>query len=109
MRIMPDELRSTILVGTKGSEVYEITRASGRMSQLAAGHTQHELWGLAAHPKNPHMFVTAGDDKTVRLWDAQRKKQLALAVRYTPTGLGSARQEVLWYNCVAQLVLMHVN
>ena len=36
------------------------------------GHGEGELWGVAVHPTT-HQFVTASDDKTVRLWDLKTK------------------------------------
>lgn len=72
--------RSVILVGTKSADVYEITRLTGKMAQLSTGHCTDEVWGLAPHPTNPDIFITCGDDKTVRLWSVSRKRQLAMVV-----------------------------
>jgi len=36
------------------------------------GHGEGELWGLATHPTT-HAFVTASDDKTIRVWDIASK------------------------------------
>jgi WD40 repeat protein len=75
---MLDKHRSTVLVGTKSCDVYEVNRLTGRMAQLSTAHCSDELWGLAPHPSNPDLFLTAGDDKTVRLWSVSRKRQLAM-------------------------------
>ena len=37
---------------------------------------QGELWGLATHPSKPQ-YVTAGEDRTVRIWSFQSKKVIA--------------------------------
>lgn len=38
---------------------------------LLSGHGEGEIWGLAMHPAKL-LFVTASEDKTVRLWDLER-------------------------------------
>jgi WD40 repeat protein len=83
VRILPDDDRSTLLVATQSSDVYEITKETGRMQQLASGHCMDEVWGLAAHPTNPSIFVTAGDDMTLRLWNADVRRQLGMVVMGT--------------------------
>lgn len=39
---------------------------------ILRGHGEGEIWGLACHPER-EVFVTASDDKTVRLWDVASK------------------------------------
>ncbi len=41
-----------------------------------------ELWGLAVHPST-HSFVTASDDKSVRIWDIATK--VSCGVSPTPS------------------------
>jgi WD40 repeat protein len=81
VKLFGDRLRSTILVGTKSSDVYEVVRLTGKLTQLSTAHCVDEVWGLAPHPTNADVFVTAGDDKTVRLWSVSRKRQLAMVVQ----------------------------
>merc|ERR1711871_757859 len=69
-----------ILVGTKGSEIYEISKDSKRTLLLNEGHCADELWGLSTHPANDDLFVTAGDDKTVRVWSISKRRMLKKAV-----------------------------
>jgi WD40 repeat protein len=47
---------------------------------LTTGHCFGELWGLASHPVDPNLFVTSGDDKTVRMWNIERATSVAITV-----------------------------
>jgi len=71
---------SVVLVGTQGSEIYEVTVVSKKATLMAEGHCKDELWGLSCHPKYPHLFATSGDDKTVRLWNAKEHRMVSKAV-----------------------------
>ncbi|TYZ67526.1 hypothetical protein PybrP1_004712 [[Pythium] brassicae (nom. inval.)] len=77
------------LVSTAGGEICEIVEAPSPTGATAPatpgyrilvhvrGHCRGELWGLAAHPSKIQ-FATAGDDGSVRLWDAPTRSLLAL-------------------------------
>ena len=78
--VMWDVPMNKILVGTKGSEIYEISKDSKRTILLNEGHCADELWGLSMHPTNEDLFVTAGDDKTVRVWSISKRRMLKKAV-----------------------------
>ncbi|CAM9330895.1 unnamed protein product, partial [Chrysoparadoxa australica] len=60
-----------VLIGTAGSEILELTIATGidvnGGTTLVSGHSKHYLWGLTVHPKK-QLFATAGDDKYLREW-----------------------------------------
>jgi microtubule-associated protein-like 6 len=58
-----------VLVGTRGSEIYEVSVSRRRTTLLAEAHCRDELWGLAMHPTDPTLAATAGDDKTIRVWN----------------------------------------
>lgn len=58
-----------LLVGTARSEVYQRGAAGDDLMLMLEAHFYGETWGLAAHPVNS-TFATAGDDGTVRVWDA---------------------------------------
>ena len=85
-----------ILVGTKGSEIYEISAADGADVQggpITVGHNKGKLCGLAVHPMKAE-YCTVGDDCTVRVWDIVTKHLVkmtkldtpARAVGYAPDG-----------------------
>eukprot|EP01029_Cantina_marsupialis_P023861 TRINITY_DN60145_c1_g2_i1.p1 TRINITY_DN60145_c1_g2~~TRINITY_DN60145_c1_g2_i1.p1 ORF type:complete len:2255 (-),score=740.92 TRINITY_DN60145_c1_g2_i1:196-6960(-) len=80
-----DATNSTILVGTRGSELYEVCTGSGSIVLLNRGHCRHELWGLAPHPTNPHVFATAGDDRTVRVWNCKERRMTSMLCLDTMT------------------------
>jgi len=57
-----------IACGTQDSEIFEVTvQDKLHPVALAQGHADGELWGLAVHPREP-LFLTASDDRTVRVW-----------------------------------------
>ena len=64
----------TVLLGTRGSELYE-GKQGGVFSVLLQGHYEGEVWGCAFSPGN-YRFVTCGGDKTLRLWDVAGKRML---------------------------------
>lgn len=69
-----------ILIGTKGSEIYETSRLNTTaMFRFVQGHhsATAEVWGLAVHPLCSK-FCTSGDDETVRLWDAKALQQVGI-------------------------------
>ena len=67
-----DPITRTTLVGTRGCEIYELFARGG--TQIMQSHWDDQLWGLAAHTQDPNVFTTVGDDETVRVWDAGKRK-----------------------------------
>ena len=62
------EKESMLLIGTQGSEIFEINLSTNTpltKLPLISGHYENELWGLSVHP-NKNLFCTSGDDKTVK-------------------------------------------
>jgi len=79
-KIRTDKLRSTLLLATKSSDVYSLNRLTGVCTLLSSSHCTDELWGLAPHPTNPDVYITCGDDRTIRLWSVSGKRLLATVV-----------------------------
>jgi WD40 repeat protein len=85
-----------ILFGTAGGEISEIDLTDGsdvNGGPLVAGHCRDEFHGLITHPMKAEA-ATVGDDKTLRIWNLEKRKMAALlelpdiarAVCYSPTG-----------------------
>ncbi|DBA04109.1 TPA: hypothetical protein N0F65_004217 [Lagenidium giganteum] len=80
-----------VLISTAAAEICEIVPDAQNTPQAQLlradcpyhldihirGHCKGELWGLAAHPTKMQ-FATAGDDGTIRLWDAPARQLLAM-------------------------------
>ncbi len=43
--------KGDLLIGTRGSEIVEITNNQSKGIVLMRGHYNNELWGLTVHPK----------------------------------------------------------
>ncbi|KAG9334207.1 hypothetical protein JZ751_008505 [Albula glossodonta] len=65
-------MKGKILVGTKDGEIIEVGEKNAASNIMMNGHTQGQIWGLAAHPSKD-MFISASDDGTIRIWDLADK------------------------------------
>ncbi|XP_051939881.1 echinoderm microtubule-associated protein-like 6 isoform X6 [Hippocampus zosterae] len=85
--------KGKILVGTKDGEIIEVGEKNAASNTMINGHTRGGIWGLDAHPFKD-VFISAGDDGTVRIWDLADKKLLnkvtlghpAKCTSYSPNG-----------------------
>ena len=69
-----------ILIGTRGSEIYELSEVSGNYLLVHEGHCHGELYALAHHPLNPDVVASGGGDMTLRLWSLSRRTCIAKMV-----------------------------
>ena len=70
--------RRKLLVGTRGSEIYELStldESDLNKGPLVTGHCAGCLKAVACHPILAEL-ATVGDDKTLRTWDLESHKQL---------------------------------
>jgi WD40 repeat protein len=73
-----------ILIGTRGSDIFEATLPSHpkeyyTLNRIGWGHSSGEVWGLATHPTRDE-FATGGYDKTLRLWSLRSKEQTNIRI-----------------------------
>ena len=75
--------RMTVLLGTYGSEIYEVKMGTGEGVLHVSGHfapsrsvnATNEVWGLVMN-QDGQTFLTGGDDGTVRVWSIPERRQL---------------------------------
>ena len=72
-------LQGKILVGTKDSEIFEVTEKDSSVTTLVQGHGEGEMWGLASHPTK-EQFASASDDCTVRIWNVETKVNVLINI-----------------------------
>jgi WD40 repeat protein/Ca2+-binding EF-hand superfamily protein len=67
---------SSILIGTQGAEILEVTMKDGSLNATTSQLRGHgnALYAIAAHPSKDNIFVTAGDDAILRVWDARTRR-----------------------------------
>ncbi|GLE04677.1 hypothetical protein PINS_up013656 [Pythium insidiosum] len=76
-----------LLVATAGAELFEIAASDGsnlHFGAMLCGHFAFELHGLATHPTRREC-ATAGDDRSVRVWDLSAHRQLRMAAFDAPS------------------------
>lgn len=66
--------KGEFLIATKGASLIHAQNAKSA-NVFHQGHYRGELWALATQT-GQEMFVTGGDDGTVRLWDIQQKREV---------------------------------
>jgi len=104
---------SKLLVGTLGSDIFEIegpdpdatgTRSIKNLHEgaLVKGHfrndqtKKHEVWGLAMDPHTNDLFATTGDDSTVRIWSMESRKILSCFTLEDPDGTKESARAIAW-------------
>eukprot|EP00322_Chrysochromulina_rotalis_P000674 CAMPEP_0115835948 /NCGR_PEP_ID=MMETSP0287-20121206/4458_1 /TAXON_ID=412157 /ORGANISM="Chrysochromulina rotalis, Strain UIO044" /LENGTH=898 /DNA_ID=CAMNT_0003289423 /DNA_START=1 /DNA_END=2697 /DNA_ORIENTATION=- len=88
---------TTLLVGTMCNEIYEVAMTFDAASApmcLMQGHFD-ELWGLAMHPTKLE-FVTASEDKTLRVWDMDSQTISSIAALPGPSRCACYSPNGLW-------------
>lgn len=86
-----NEDNSKLVVGTFGSEIFEVVVGTSDWSSVVTGHyspskgkaVTNEVWGLAILDESH--FATCSDDRTLRIWDNAGKKEIN-AIRFEGDG-----------------------
>ena len=72
---------TTVLFGTRGADIYEISAIDGsdvRGGPIASGHSTGQLRSVTMHPSK-YEFATCCDDCTVRVWDLTTHTMIKMA------------------------------
>lgn len=96
-----DVAEDRVLVGMRTGTLLELSRLTGSTSTVVESHcgsasssTSSELHGLTAHPKDPHLVSTAGEDNMVCVWNVETRQVVAKVtldgplhcITYSPDG-----------------------
>jgi WD40 repeat protein len=87
-------LGNRAMVSTRKGAAYEVSIWSGLAMPLLAGHVGEELWGLSAHPMDPNVAVSCGEEGSLCKWDLAGRcldrrvdlKRPAHCCRFSPEG-----------------------
>ncbi len=78
---MPDWLRAvdicggTVICSTRNGVITEVSSSGQKV--IMETHCEGEVWSLAAHPTNPNLVISTGDDNKIKMWDIARKRCVA--------------------------------
>jgi microtubule-associated protein-like 6 len=67
---------STVLFGTRGALICEVSALDGaniHLGPIVSSHYSGNINAVAVHPMLP-LFVTAGDDGIIRIWDMEKRR-----------------------------------
>ena len=73
-----DWSEGTVLCGTKDGVIQELR--DQMRTVLMESHCSGALWGLAIHPTDPSVFISTGDDNTIKVWDMSQRKCISTGV-----------------------------
>ena len=70
-----------MLVGTRGGDIVEINLKSKKLNkEIMKSHCDKELWGLTVNPRNCNQIATGGGDRSLRIWDIKKNKQIFIKI-----------------------------
>ena len=70
-----------ILVGTRSSNIYEISRTTGHVSPVIENHCFGQVNAVSFNPTNQDQFATVGEDRALIVWSMDQNA----AIRRTTT------------------------
>jgi echinoderm microtubule-associated protein-like 6 len=93
VRALASLCERAVLIATAATELLHWDPASNDIMVLVEGHCAGQVWGVATHPRQLE-YATAGDDRTVRVWDGAGRRLLRRrvmpstmrAITYSPDG-----------------------
>jgi WD40 repeat protein len=93
---------SKILVGTRTSEIYEVSCVTGGVSMLLHNHEFGNVRDASIDPNDHNRLVTVGSDKSIKTWNLETNQLISQSVVELPINSVDSSNGFILIGCDTQ-------